>query len=102
MNVLKIDVDVQMDKEMLELFIKTRKVILDFLGYKLIKINYKKTNKGYHFWFIINDDVTPREKWILQFLLGDDHDRVMYNQIRLFVDAFDDFNALFVRKYKLR
>lgn len=104
MRVAKIDVDVKMGAELLQKFIETRVKMLEWLGYRVLKVRWRETERGYHFWFTVERrdsfPISDRELWEIQFLLGDDINRVNYNLIRLQVGKFNDFNALFSEKRK--
>jgi hypothetical protein len=100
MSIAKIDVDVKMSYDLLEKFIKTRKAIIYTLGYTYVTHNITKTEKGYHIWFKIFENLTDKELCELQFLLGDDQTRCKFNFLRLEAGCFKQFNALFNRKFK--
>ena len=99
-NILKVDLDLKVPQKLLQKWINTRKWLLKRLGYTVTKVNYCETEKGYHFWFHVKEDLTPQEIAELQFLLGDDHNRARYNFWRLQINTFDKFNLLF--NYKKR
>jgi hypothetical protein len=100
MSIAKIDVDVRMNDDLLEKFIQTRRAIIYKLGYTYITHNITKTEKGYHIWFKIADNLTDKELCDLQFLLGDDQTRCRFNYLRLEAGCFKQFNALFNKKFK--
>jgi hypothetical protein len=100
MSVAKIDVDVRMSKSLLENFLKTRREIIRLLGYRMIEEKMQETQKGYHFWFTLLDNLSDKELCELQFLLGDDQTRCKFNFLRLEAGCFNQFNALFSRKFK--
>jgi len=100
MSIAKIDVDIKMDKALLEKFLHTRKAIIHTLGYTYITHNITKTEKGYHIWFKIAENLTDKELCELQFLLGDDQTRCKFNFLRLEAGCFNQFNCLFNRKFK--
>jgi len=100
MSVLKLDVDFKMDKELLRKFVDTRFAILKHLGYHVVEIKAVETKRGYHFWVHLSENLNARERCELQFLLGDDINRVKYNFLRLNAKCFDEFNALFSVKVK--
>jgi hypothetical protein len=99
-SVAKIDVDVKMDKDLLVKFLETRIEITKALGYRLLWVHKEETEKGYHFWFAIKEDLSDKELCDLQFLLGDDIVRHQFNLVRLKVGTFREFNALFSKKVK--
>jgi hypothetical protein len=99
-SVAKIDVDVKMDKDLLVKFLETRLAITKALGYHLLWVHKEETEKGYHFWFAIKEDLSDKELCDLQFLLGDDIVRHQFNLVRLKVGTFHSFNALFSKKVK--
>jgi hypothetical protein len=94
-SIAKVDVDVMMDDALLERFIATRVAMLEYLGYTLVKVNYRKTAKGYHFWFWLKEALSDKELCDLQFLLGDDHKRCRFNYMRYEMGSFRPFNVLF-------
>jgi len=100
-NVLKIDLDVKVSQKLLEKWLETRKLILEHLGYTITKIRYVETEKGYHFWIHLKENLEPKEVAELQFLLGDDHNRARYNFLRLKFRTFHEFNVLFNRKKRI-
>jgi len=89
-----------MDEALLERFVTSRLWIVEQQGYTLIGHNYRKTEKGFHFWFETLETLTDDEANVLQFLLGDDQPRVRYNSLRNEAGVFKDFNALFNKKLK--
>ena len=101
-TVLKIDVDVKMDNVLLIDFLSTRLAILEKLGYELLDVNYRETKHGFHFWFKIAEDLDDKRKAEVQFLLGDDHRRCEFNFFRAKAGVFNDFNALFSKKKKVK
>jgi len=102
MSVVKIDVDVKMDDELLHKFIISRIAILKALGYTLCYYEHKRTEKGFHFWFGIEEELSDKELCDLQFLLGDDQPRCRFNYLRLEAGCFRQFNVLFSKKLKNR
>jgi hypothetical protein len=99
-SVAKIDIDVKMDKDLLVKFLETRIEITKALGYRLLWVHKEETEKGYHFWFCVEEDLSDKELCDLQFLLGDDIVRHQFNLVRLKVGTFHSFNALFSKKVK--
>lgn len=100
MSIAKIDIDLNMDEKLLSKFIETRIWIISALGYRLVSYRYRKTKKGYHFWFHIDKKLSDKELCDLQFLLGDDINRCKFNYLRLELGSFNTFNALFSKKLK--
>ena len=107
-RVLKIDLDIKHEYaekyNLIQLFVETRKRLLESLGHKAIQIEVKKTQHGYHIWIELEKPVTVTEALILQFLLGDDHRRCNFNFLRLEVDEETAllYNILFDWKQKRR
>ncbi|MEM2368417.1 MAG: hypothetical protein QXQ50_09330 [Candidatus Bathyarchaeia archaeon] len=100
---LKIDIDIPQlknDEILLWLFLKTRIAILEELNITLEKIRWHETEKGYHFWITIDQNLTDKQKCDLQFLLGDDQARCRFNYLRLEAGCFQQFNVLFNKKLK--
>jgi hypothetical protein len=100
MSTAKIDVDVKMSKTLLENFLKTRREIIRLLGYTLLEEKMQETQKGYHFWFTLMENLSEKELCDLQFLLGDDQTRCRFNYLRLDAGCFKQFNVLFNKKFK--
>ena len=100
MRTAKIDVDVKMDDELMRKFLITRKALIYVLGYTYIDHTITPTEKGYHFWFNIKEDINDKDLCDLQFLLGDDQVRSRFNYLRLEAGCFNQFNCLFSRKFK--
>jgi len=88
-TILKVDVDVKMSKRWLDLWITSRKAILESIGIKVNDVVHKPSSKrGYHFWFHVEEngrrfDFTPSECNRLGWLLGDDFGRVLINEMRI-------------------
>lgn len=101
---LKIDIDIDLPRKWLELYIKSRIALLKSIGYTVDKIIYKKSSskKGYHFWIHLKEDVKDdNELNMLQFLCGDDPVRVKINMIRI-KTGHREWNVLFdivMKKY---
>jgi hypothetical protein len=100
MTIVKIDIDVKMDKELLYKFITSRIAIMKALNYTPCYYEYKETEKGYHFWFGIEEELSDKEICDLQFLLGDDQPRCRFNYLRFEAGCFKQFNVLFSKKLK--
>jgi hypothetical protein len=100
MTIVKVDIDVKMDKELLYKFVTTRFAIMRALNYTPCYYEYKETSKGYHFWFGVEEELSSKEICDLQFLLGDDHSRCRFNYLRLDAGCFKQFNVLFSKKLK--
>jgi hypothetical protein len=97
-NLIKIDLDVKVSKELLNEWLELRKVMLKHLGLDYEYITCYESNKGYHIYIKLKQDVTPKRIIELQFLLGDDHNRVWCNFQRYEHnddDVLVDFNILF-------
>jgi hypothetical protein len=98
MSIAKIDVDILMDEPLLTKFIQTRIAIIKTLGYTFRKYRIKRTAKGYHLWFHIDEKLNDKDSADFQFLLGDDQARCRFNYLRNEVGSFHQFNALFSKK----
>jgi hypothetical protein len=98
MSVAKVDVDILMDEQLLTKFINTRLAIIKALGYTFRRYRIRRTAKGYHLWFHIDEKLNPRELVDFQFLLGDDQARCRFNYLRHEANSFNEFNALFSKK----
>lgn len=98
---LKIDLDVKPPKTWLNEWIKTRKLILKHYNYNIIKVVKHETEHGWHIWFHIEGKIPFNEIIKLQFILGDDHQRVYFNIQRKGFKKFRElFNILFSKKIK--
>ena len=82
---LKIDVDLKLPKKWLEMFIKSRKVMLEGLGFEVEEIVERETERGHHFWIRINSKkkLSDMDINMLQFLCSDDWGRVIINAYRI-------------------
>jgi len=98
----KVDVDVKMSDKLLDRWITTRIKMLEWLGFQLVDFNFRETEKGYHFWFGVQGEYSPKTIAKTQFLLGDDQTRCKFNFLRLEADCFHEFNCLFNKKLKLK
>jgi len=94
-SILKIDVDIRMDRDMLQRWIESRKRMLESMGYHVVDVNYRYTKHGMHFWFILNESLDSNTRAMLQFMIGDDHRRCFYNFYRAKLKVCDYYNALF-------
>jgi hypothetical protein len=108
-QVIKLDIDLDHGIEkryhLLDEFVRTRKLFLETLGYKVDEIQTEETQHGYHIIIILNNNISIEEAFRLQFLLGDDIHRVNFNFTRLTLlgdKMANYFNLLFTKKYKLR
>jgi len=97
-TILKVDIDVKLDKRQFDIFLDTRMLMLKYLNLNVLGYSMSESQKGYHFWFIVDKDLSDRECAFLQFLLGDDIKRYKYNLIRVEAGCFGDFNVLFEKK----
>lgn len=100
---LKIDIDIpqlKKDNTLFEDYVNTRMIILDYLEYTIQNIRWTETQKGYHFWITIDQNLTDKQTCDLQFLLGDDQPRCRFNYLRLEAECFKQFNVLFNKKLK--
>ena len=82
---LKIDVDLKLPSKWLEMFIKSRKVMLEGLGFEVEEIVERETERGHHFWIKINSKkkLSDMDINMLQFLCSDDWGRVIINAYRI-------------------
>ena len=110
-KILKVDIDLKKyifyyyfgTKEKMRLFFQTKESILNVYGLKSERMLLEESNKGFHLTIELNKDVDNDTMIELQFLLGDDVNRVFYNFMR---KQYNDdeittyFNILFTKKYK--
>ena len=82
---LKIDLDLKLPEKWLELFIKSRKIMLEGLGFKVEEIVYRESLRGFHFWIRIESEkrLNDMDINLLQFLCNDDVGRVVINAYRI-------------------
>jgi hypothetical protein len=98
-SILKIDLDVKPPEEWLQEWIETRKLILFAKGLDVTKIYKHPTEKGWHFWFHLSHPISFDEAIKLQFILGDDQQRVYFSLQRKGFTKFKHlFNILFSKK----
>jgi len=97
MSVLKIDIDVKFDEGWFGYWIETRKIMLESLGFKVLRVFSHETKKGVNFFFHIKPDCDNELINMLQFLLGDDHTRVKINAWRI-TRGIKHWNKIFDRK----
>lgn len=83
MAIIKIDYDFMPEKEWMEKWIETRKIILQHLGYTVKDMRIAKTSRGFHAYIEIQEDVKPKTLNMLQFICGDDAARVRINSWRI-------------------
>jgi hypothetical protein len=100
LSIAKVDIDVKMSSDLFKKFVYSRFAILERLGYTLVAYRFSETEKGYHFWFELREELNDKELCELQFLLGDDQMRHRFNMLRLEAGMFNQFNALFSKKFK--
>jgi len=110
-KILKVDIDLKKyiffyyfgTKEKMKLFFMTKEAILNLYGLKSERMLLEESNKGFHLIVELDKDVDNDTMIELQFLLGDDVNRVFYNFMR---KQYNDdeittyFNILFTKKYK--
>jgi hypothetical protein len=110
-KILKVDIDLKKyifyyyfgTKEKMKLFFQTKEAILNIYGLKSERMVLEESNKGFHLIIELDKDVDNDTMIELQFLLGDDVNRVFYNFMR---KQYNDdeittyFNILFTKKYK--
>ena len=86
MSILKIDLDVRMDrwKDILKEYIEVCKFILEnYYNLKVKKIIVRNTARGHHIWIHLNNNLDDATINKLQFVLGDDRTRWKINQMRV-------------------
>lgn len=94
-QLLKLDVDYYPPRRWLEDWIKTRKAILETLGYKVVRVDiFKSSRRGFHAYIQIDKPVSAYTLNRLQFLLGDDSTRVKINNWRI-KRGIKDWNILY-------
>ena len=100
--ILKIDIDFEAPPEWIDKLLKTRLVILDFLGFYVEKVIPHKSTRGINYFIHIarrNSTlmISDMEILMLQFLLGDDQTRCKINKWRI-ERGIKRWNKLFSRK----
>ena len=106
-EVLKVDIDLpwKLFTEIKEHWEKTRLSVFIHFNLTVKDIVYQPSQNGKtHVWVHIESPrpLTPYEKALIQFLLGDDHNRSKLNFERALrtPSKFDNFNILFSRKIR--
>ena len=100
-QVLKIDLDIKPPEDWLNEWLETRRLILFSKGLDVAKIYRHETERGWHIWIHLSQPISFDEAMKLQFLLGDDHQRVYFTlQRRGFTKFKHLFNILFSKKLK--
>ena len=104
-EVLKVDIDLPWDLfiEIKEHWEKTRYLVFRRFNLILKEIIYQPSQNGKTHVFVhveTSKPLTPYEKALIQFLLGDDHNRARLNfeRARRTPSKFDSFNILFSKK----
>jgi hypothetical protein len=86
-EVLQVDHDWKMPKKWMGFYVRTRRSLLESLGYEVKDIIWRESSsrKGYHIWIhIVGPPLTDEEKNMFQWLIGcDDPVRVRINQTRI-------------------
>jgi hypothetical protein len=102
---LLIDID-WLPKSYVDFYIKTRKMLLEGLGYKLNKVIIKPSSskRGIHVWLhIYGKPLTDQEKVKYQYLVGADcHIRSMINHRRVWRGIRGWWNKLFDIKHTIK
>lgn len=68
---------------------------LKALGYRVLDIKWAWTDRGIHFYVLLDQDLEPEELLKLQWVLGDDPVRCEINYYRLRRGHFPKYNILF-------
>jgi len=104
-DVLLIDID-WLPKSYVDFYIKTRKMLLEALGYELrdVIIKPSSSRRGVHVWLhIYGKPLTDQEKVKFQYLIGNDcHIRSMINHRRVWRGIRGFWNKLFEIKYAVK
>ena len=102
---LKIDIDLPWNlfQQIKEHWEKTRALVFVHFNLTVKEFIYQPSQNGKtHVWVHVEAPrpLTPYEKALIQFLLGDDHNRAKLNFLRAerTPSKFDSFNILFSRK----
>ena len=98
-NCIKIDLDIKPNKEWRKLWINTRKLILKHMKLHLLYYREYESRKGYHYYFIVKENLSYDRLCKIQFLLGDDINRVRFMLIRKAFMSRLEYNVLFSEKY---
>lgn len=103
-SLLKLDIDIPSDLFGIYKiqFIRTRKLMLEYLGFKMTDFDIKESTRGHiHIRIWINPPAKhDSELNMLQFLCGDSHYRFVQNQKRI-CEKMTHWNKLFFKKVKL-
>jgi hypothetical protein len=83
-RLLKLDIDFKPPKTWLDEWIRTRKLLLEKLGYDYERFDVFQTERGIHVYITLRQNIkSARTVNRLQWLLGDDATRVKINQWRI-------------------
>ena len=95
-SVVKLDVDWKPPKKWREEWIETRKLILNHLGYKVVKVveEPSSSRRGSHYWLHLDKKVSDMTLVRLSYLLGDDETRTRINFLRV-KRGIKNWNKLF-------
>lgn len=108
MTILKVDLDIPysyfQDYEFLAKFAITRVAILKALNLTPTSIVIKPSKHNTHIKVRVKEDLSLRDIFVIQYFLGDDAHRFLYNMMRLRYWGEDAkyFNILFSKKYKVK
>ena len=101
-DLMKLDVDIKVPNDFLEVWARTRRVIVEYIGYHIVDINVYESHRGYHVFIKFNECVPYDDYVLLQFILGDDVHRVYFTlQRKGFIKYRWNFNILFTDKLKI-
>lgn len=106
LQVLKVDVDIDINLYDYEKLFNMRIKALQLLGYEVEKAWFERSSSGKHIHYIVilkQPVKNAEELFLLQAFLGDDPTRVELNflRYRMLGDDALDLNVLFKEKYKL-
>ena len=97
--VFKTDLDIKVDRAFIDkVYVPTRVILLNALGFKVRSTKVVETKRGYHFYYYIEFPMKLTDEVInmTQLLLGDDVYRVKINQLRI-KRGVKNWNKLFSR-----
>jgi hypothetical protein len=98
-NILKIDKDCYPNREWLADYVRTVRNAAALKGVRVIRVRVSKSRrKGYHFYVDIEPAINAQLANEIQFLMGDDCQRVDFNRARI-ESQLAEWNKLFERKH---
>lgn len=101
-SIIKLDIDITVPDTWLKSWIKSRKRLLADLDKNAKEVYVRASvKKGYHIWIHLEKPVTYLEMEFLQFMLGNDYNRIWFHRQRRGFPHRRQFDLLFSEKIQL-